>query len=342
MVVAAGALHGEAHHGRGQNLDLVGDDVHALGNEPPLGGIGGIGGGPKKSGGRQPVDQLRSHLFPAVVCQLVSGDLLHQKLRVGLVPVEGSDHIIAVAPSIGPEAVVVSEAFRVGIAGQIKPVPPPPLAVMTGAQQALDHALIGIRPPVLQVGYDFGGGGGHPHQVQIGPPQQLQGGGRMREAQPPGLQPGQQEGIHRRPDQFLSPDFRNRGAHGRLEGPELAVLLGYGRTAIGFLGRGNRRVERGARGNPAAQQLQLDGRGRPHRIGQLQRHRRHLPRLDFLDDWALVRISRKDGRAGTASLQPGGPRPQVQPRLLQPLAVAGHAPHLEDGQHVLFADGGKA
>ena len=197
VVVAAGALHREPHHGRGQDLDLVGDDVHALGDEPPLRGVGGIWGGPKKPGGRQPVDQLRGHLFLAVVGQLVSGDLLHQKLRVGLVPVEGPDHVVAVAPGVGPEAVMGSEAFRVGIAGQVQPVTPPALSVVAGVQQPLDHVLVGIGTLILQVGFDFGGGGRHSHQVQVGPPQQLQPRGRRRVAQPPGLQPGQQEGIHR-------------------------------------------------------------------------------------------------------------------------------------------------
>ena len=235
-----------------------------------------------------------------------------------------------------------SEAFRVGIAGQIQPVSSPALSVMVGAQQALDHALVGIGPLILQVGVDFGGRGRHPHQVQVGPTQQLQRRGRRREAQSTGLQPGKQKGVHRRSHEPARPDSRHRGADRGLEGPEAAVPLGDGWASVGCISRGNRRVGRGAGGNPAAQQLQLGGGGRPYRIGQLQLHRGHLPGLDLLDDRAPVGIPRNNGRTGTAPSQPGDPRAQVQSGLLAPLAVTGHAAHLEDGQHVLLADSGKA
>ena len=78
-------------------------------------------------------------LFEFVAC-----DLFFKKQVVRLVLVEGADHIVAIAPSIGPVEIVL-EAVGIGVAGDVQPVTSPALAIVGRRQQPVDHALPAIR-----------------------------------------------------------------------------------------------------------------------------------------------------------------------------------------------------
>ena len=60
--------------------------------------------------------------------ELVTGDLLLNEPVVGLVRVEGADHVVAVAPSLRLRAIALV-AVRLGVADEVEPVPPPFFAV---------------------------------------------------------------------------------------------------------------------------------------------------------------------------------------------------------------------
>ncbi len=129
VVVAAGALDGEAEGAAGDDVDAVVDDVMgdpeeaaAAGDEAHGGEVGGIRG-----------------------CDLVGGDLEEEELVVGEVLVEGADDPVAVGVSVDEAALLagVDVAFGVGVAGDIEPVAAPAFAVVGAVEEAIDEAFDG-------------------------------------------------------------------------------------------------------------------------------------------------------------------------------------------------------
>ena len=86
--------------------------------------------------------------------QHVAGDLLLDELRVRFIVIEGLDDVIAVAPGVVADAVVL-EAVAFGKAGLVEPVPRPPFAVVRGGQQSIDHLFVGVGRIVLEKGVDL-------------------------------------------------------------------------------------------------------------------------------------------------------------------------------------------
>ena len=93
----------------------------------------------QKSGGHQIFRDFRIHF---ITC-----DLLLNKLSIGFILIEGTDHIISVAPSIGP-GVVICKPPRIGIARNIQPMTGKMLAIVGKVHQLLhifsDHGF-GLR-----------------------------------------------------------------------------------------------------------------------------------------------------------------------------------------------------
>ena len=83
------------------------------------------------------------HCVGIVGRQDVAGDLLAEKLVVGLVGVERLDHIVAIPPGIGAELITL-EAVGVGVVGDVEPVAGPAFAVVGRSEQAIDELFIGI------------------------------------------------------------------------------------------------------------------------------------------------------------------------------------------------------
>ena len=74
----------------------------------------------------------------------VAGDLLLHETAVGFVLIEGTDHVIAIGPGVGPRLVLVV-AMRFAVMDHIQPVPGPAFAVAGRGQQPIDQVLIGGR-----------------------------------------------------------------------------------------------------------------------------------------------------------------------------------------------------
>ena len=89
VAVAAGALQRQAHHGRAEHVDLVGDHLDPVGEEAGDVRPGRVGGHAQEAGGDQVVVDLRRDLRRVlVVGQLVAGELFEQEAVVRLVGVE--------------------------------------------------------------------------------------------------------------------------------------------------------------------------------------------------------------------------------------------------------------
>ena len=94
----------------------------------------------------------------------VAGELLPDEPVVGLVFVERLNDVVAIAPGVPVDDVVV-HAVAVGVAGHIQPVAPPAFAVARRSEQAVHEArervfrvvvqerahLVGIRRQAMQV-----------------------------------------------------------------------------------------------------------------------------------------------------------------------------------------------
>ena len=83
--------------------------------------------------------QLVGALVSIPVRHQIAGDLLDDEAVERFVVVERADDVIAVPPRVVKDS-GAAPADRVGIAGHVEPVPPPPLAKMRALQQAIDPA----------------------------------------------------------------------------------------------------------------------------------------------------------------------------------------------------------
>ena len=89
--------------------------------------------------------------FEGIGGKQVSGDLFAHELGVGLVPVEGVDDIVAVAPGVGEDE-RASAAAGFGESGDVQPVSAPTLAEVRGAEEVVDDLLEGVGGLVVQEG----------------------------------------------------------------------------------------------------------------------------------------------------------------------------------------------
>ena len=175
MVVATRAPDRQSHDRGAQYVDLIGDHIHAFGQRTVRRRIGAVGRHPQKPGGGQSVDRLlRSFLEAPVVNQFVAGELFSQKAVVGLVLIEGANDRVSIAPRVRTHLVGVDDAFRIRIAGQVKPVLGPPFAVMRRREQAVDHSFVCVRAVVVGVLFHLGWRRRHADQIDVGPSHQVQ------------------------------------------------------------------------------------------------------------------------------------------------------------------------
>ena len=162
MIVAAGALHGKAKHATPDSRNHV-VQVFVTEFRVILLTEANLGIAAQKARGDQAVI---GHCG-----QFVARDLLAQHGAVGFVLVEGADHVIAVAPGVGAVEIVL-KAVGIGVAGHVKPVPPPALAIVGRGEQPLDQFVPGSGRGVVQKLCGFGWCGRQADQVCISAPQQ--------------------------------------------------------------------------------------------------------------------------------------------------------------------------
>ncbi len=158
---------------------------------------------------------------------LVAGDLLLHEAVVGLVVVEGVDHVVAIAPGIGTRSSALKPSLS-AIARQVEPVPPPALAVLRRGEQAVDHFVVGVGRVVGDEGGDLFGSRRQAGEVEGGAAQQCDLIGGRGGLDLLGFELGENELV----DGIARP---RRMLHGRrrlrldlLERPEIALPLGEG------------------------------------------------------------------------------------------------------------------
>ena len=128
---------------------------------------GGIYSRPEETSGLQILHYVGRNLVVFVVLRdLVTGNLLGEKVVVGLVGVERPDYVVAVAPGVGADAVLGEHSLRIRIARPIQPVPRPALAVAIAGQQFIHDLLIGVRGLVGHESVHFCGCRRQPDHVQ--------------------------------------------------------------------------------------------------------------------------------------------------------------------------------
>ena len=260
----------------------------------------------------------------------VAGNLLLHEPVVGLVGVERLDDPVAVAERVRVRDVLV-EPVRVGIAGDVEPVPAPPLAVARRRQQTLDHPFVGVGPLVGEERVDLGRGRRQAGQVEGDPPQQLTPAGGGDRGKPLRLEPGQDEPVDRAARPAPAADGGGLGTGHRPERPVRAArteVVGGPPVGPGRHHRsgGGPRVHRAA-GHPA---LEVgDDRGRQPAVG------RHLDRsavADDVDQQAVVRRAGHDDGAAVAP-RPDPGRVDQRQSALDPLGVRAVAPVAARGEH---------
>ncbi len=101
----------------------------------------------------------------------VARQLLDQKSAERLVIVERVDNVVAISPSV-TESQVLIKSVRIGIPGDVQPVPSPANTVLRRFQQALDHFLEGVSRVVCQIRSKFFRSRRQTDQIKRDPTQQ--------------------------------------------------------------------------------------------------------------------------------------------------------------------------
>ena len=81
--------------------------------------------------------------IPVVRPKGITGDLFLQEPVVRLVGIEGLDDVVTVRPGVGAQLVAL-KAVRVGVVGNIQPVPGESFAVVGRGQKFIDQIFVGI------------------------------------------------------------------------------------------------------------------------------------------------------------------------------------------------------
>ena len=137
VIVAAGAIHGEAKEGGGCGVDDVVEVVGALlarGGQIRI-ADGVVRAGDEKAGGNFDTSFTRR--------KDIAGELLLDEAVEGQVAVESADDVVAERPGIGPD-VVLLVAVRFTVADDVEPVAAPSFAVGGRSKKAVDQFFIGV------------------------------------------------------------------------------------------------------------------------------------------------------------------------------------------------------
>ena len=272
MIVALGAGYGKAEEAAGSDVDPVVLEF-----------------------GTQRVEAEAGSRFRRFG-KLIAGDLRFDEEIVGHVPIEGVDHPVAVAESVGVRGLASGVELVVGIAGYIEPVAAPAFAVARAGQQTVYYFFERVRRFVGEEGVDLFGRGREAGEIV---------GGAAEEGALIG-------GLHRRESLFVQlrdyeavdggvcVGLRRVGLADRLERPEGALFGGYDVFA-GFCGGGYWGVRPDCAGFYPGGDLfdffVLEA--------ALRRHFQLALLADGLDEQAVVRVARGDCRAGFTAFEQG-------------------------------------
>ena len=238
MAVTLGTFDRQAQDGRTEHIDLVDDHFEPFDHRVDNVAAGAIGSLSQEPGGHQVVLQLGAdRLGGREVGEFVTGYLFQQEAVVGLVVVESADHVVAVSPRMGADRVGRAFAFRIGIAGQVEPVPSPAFTVVPAGQEAIDHPGVGTGLLVSQEGLDVFPRWGQSSQIESHASNQCLAIGFPGVPQGLLVEPLQEKRIDRVDDpvgRLVGHHLRHHWLARRLERPEVTVLV----TDQWIIGRG--------------------------------------------------------------------------------------------------------
>ena len=131
VIMAARAIHGQAHGAAGDHVDAVIDNFLSTGHA-------------RAEGEEAQRCEVRIRI---ALLNLVRGDLVNQKLVVGHIVIECLDYPVAVGVRINVTAQAAAAVVAAGgirIAGHVQPVAAPAFAVLGHVQQPVNHLLVGF------------------------------------------------------------------------------------------------------------------------------------------------------------------------------------------------------
>jgi hypothetical protein len=237
--------------------------------------------------------------------QQVAGDLPDRKAIEGHVGIERADHPVPPAPDRA--RVVLGVAGRVGVAGEIQPLPRLVLAVTVVGEESVDEPLDGVGRAIGDEGIDLLGRGRQAHEVGVEPADERGPIGLGRRREPRRLDLREHEAIDVVPHPVGLLHLGGCGALWRIECPVRLVV----RPLL----------------DPAVEQLFLVFRKPP--IGVRRRHQNvGIGRVDPFEDRARAGVARHD-RAGV-DRRLTVVEPQIGLPLLAVLAVAIEAVFRQD------------
>ncbi len=284
MVVAAGAANRQTHHSPAHHVDSVINDVVNIID---------------KAAAQRQITERRERSFVRSGRQQIRRDLLFQELIEGQVLVESADDVIAIGIGVGIMPVFLPQiTFRVGVTRHVQPMAPPPLAVTRGSQQPVHDFGKGVRRFVCLEDRDFLWRWRQPDKVESGAPNQCMFVSFGRGLQMGGFEAGQNEFVHRRARETLILDS---GYWRFLDGLKGPMRPGFFPDALESRAPALRdaRIRR-AHFDPGLQAGDLSVR----ELLVLGWHAKIVIRITHrLDEEALLRITRLDGRTGIAAFQ---------------------------------------
>ena len=252
----------------------------------------------------QSVESGRNPSFVSSIGQLVTRNLLQHKTVVWLVPIEGCNHIVAIAPGVRL-LVIAFVTVTLRETHHIQPVPSPAFTIFRHGQQAIHQFQEGLRIRIINEGLYLCKARGKTEQGVVGAPD---------EDLPRSRGIGNEFLLLKRCLDDLVEVLLLPSPH-RLERPVAAVLFADFKILPWLI--------------PACSHHLSPRPGRPHRnpAGQvldlalakflLWRHLKiRTEILHRLDEKRLAGLARHDGRSALTSLEKKCPRIETQPRLL--------------------------
>ena len=190
--------------------------------------------------------------------ELITGELLPDKLIDRLVGVQRADYVVAIAVSVSAWFVFGGVAFTVGIAGGVQPMTAPAFAVVRRRQQPIDKTFVGAVGPIGHELSDLRRRRRQAREIETNAAQQRQPVGRRRKRQACVLEPGQHERVDRRAYEMTVPYVWNIWRGDGLKRPVVEFFLGEEIPVTDIIGLGPQRRCAGV--DPAANQGDFVGR----------------------------------------------------------------------------------
>ena len=306
MVVALGALHGQAEEGSGGGVDAIDEILDAVVFIDDSAFVGGRVVAKKAR---------RGFLLIGSIGEEIAGHLPGNELVIGQVLVEGGDE--PVAPGVDAARVILEEAVGVAVARHVEPLEGEAFAISGRGKEPVHRALVGVLRLIAEKGVELRNGGRQAGEVQGHAAEQLGPIGRRGWFQFVIGEDLQDEGIDPVAGPGMIAGRRRDGLNRRDEGPMELPLRTF-------------RDPLADEGNFVLGDLEVRLWRRHHLVG--------IRVGEPVDDGALVGLARNDGNHPFAENSLGdflAIEPQVGLARGRIRTVAGIAAVGEDGANVV-------